>query len=358
MEAGTQLAECEFFGEDHPIRITGTSATFGPTTQLLAVLAPFRRMWMQNEVSNFNLAAIIVERNSSNQLRKLMAIQQRDFFNKHKLLKTEKTGLSYTDVIDLWLYTQFAHCQTKRTKRQRFIREDFDRWVSKVGKAQLEYDFRSAIKLLGMHFLIFYQDAALPELIEWKNERNIVIPFEAKNAFSSDSTEVCDDGGVIQRRSHGLLATEPPSYRLVRLLERQRFYITRSLFDVVFDLRCPNPTIQRYERVCDAIQSNETSQELLAHMGYAEDIGCSDAAFSQHAFYDFASEQKGSIKIFPNKCIGFGDDGAAIIGREYTKLRDELFNGKNSSTFSDVTERLKEELALRQTLKEIKKVNL
>ena len=151
VDAGSQLSKSEFFGDDDRSVISTHFAQFGPASRLEALLAPFRRMWMNDETANFNRVAKIIEHHSVSRERRGIAQQQRQLFNHNKRIGQDKSGLSPADIVDLWLYTQYAHLQTN-TAHGRFVRGDFDEWVRKVGQAQLEFEFRNAVRLLGLIF--------------------------------------------------------------------------------------------------------------------------------------------------------------------------------------------------------------
>ena len=307
---------------------------------------------MQNEISNFYLAVLAIERNSLDARRKSEAIGQRHYFTINKDHVAGKTGLSNTDIVDLWLYTQFAHIQTKRTKKHRFIREDFDKYEAQVGKTELEFEFRNAIKLLGTHFLILYYESALPELIDWEQNRGIVLPFNPKNAFGSDGTDVYDSGVTIKRASHLLLQTEQPAYKLVRLLERQNFQSLKFFLSNILELRYADTNIEPYTAACDQITGHRDLPHLLVSLGYQEGFGDSGSAYSSQTFFDQVSYQRGSVHVYPCKRIEFVGDAKQILQRSYNDLRQEMESGKSSSTFLDVHKRLDKEIATRRTLKE------
>ena len=346
VEAGDQLSKSEFFGEDDRSVISEHFAQFGPASRLEALLAPFRRMWMNDENANFNRVAKIIEYHSVSRKRQGIAQQQRELFNHNKGTGQDKSGLSPADVIDLWLYTQYAHCQTNRS-HGRFVREDFERQAKKLGKTQLEFEFRNAVRLLGTHFLILYYEAAVPELDEWVTQRGIKLPFETKNAFGSDRTEANDDGVIVQRGPHRLLEKEQLPQKLIRLLERHNFQLLKSLFGNILDLSYASESIELYAKASEQIAAHNSVERLLAALAYTEGTSDQQSAHSQYGFLDPVTHQKCFIKVYPNKLIEFGPDAKCVVERLYSDLRIELLSEKSTSTFLDVQRRLDEEIAAR-----------
>jgi len=93
---------------------------------------------MENENANFCCVTKIVEKYSSNKQRCFCAQLQRALYNSHSRAMTEQDEVTNKDIIDLWLYTQLARCQTD-PKKGWFTRQDFDNFVQRMGRPYLEY---------------------------------------------------------------------------------------------------------------------------------------------------------------------------------------------------------------------------
>ena|GEM_PF-5621265 len=251
---------------------------------------------MEEENANFNRAAKIVEKYSLNEERRFCAQLQKALYNSHRRALTEQGELTNKDIIDLWIYTQFAHCQTDR-KKGRFTRQDFDKFVQRGGRPYLEYLFRQAVKLLGAHFLFLYYDAALPELEEWIAVRKISLPFKANNAFGTDSNEVSEDGVVINRAPYTFLSSEIPGQKLARLLERDKFHILRFELEKMLGLGSNIAALDRYQAAYERIEAHDSFTALFKSLGYSEGKGDPFTACAHQSFVAIPSLKPAATHI-------------------------------------------------------------
>lgn len=349
LDAGDHLSQSEFFGDDDHCSYGSDGGTFGPSETFQAVLGSFRRTWMKTEEANFDAVANIVEKHSLSPERRGIAQEQRMLFNQQKELKAEGTSLTYAQLVNLWLYTQYAHCQTKRNGK-RFIRQDFDKLSKLHGREYLEFHVRWAIKLLGAHVLVLYHYAALQEYDDWITVRGITPPFEATNAFASGAKEVSDNGQKIHRVAHPLLGKEPPAHKLARLLERDPFRPLKGILQRLFNLEYSEESETAYTNAVDSILANPTITDLVRAVGYIEVSETPALQYcSRHFFSDTGFSQKGTVEMFFSRQIVFHDDAKEILERLYAEIRSLLLSQKAKSTFLDVQKRLEKEIAERNT---------
>ena len=345
IDAGEQLSQSEFFGEDNYCKISSDgSAQFGPSSVLRAALAPFRRMWMEQENANFNCVAKIIESTSQDHNRGGMAFQQREFYNKHRLLMDDKINRTQKEIVDLWLNTQFAHCQTS-TKKGYVTRFDFDVVVKQVGQNYFEYAFRNAVRLLGTHMLILYCEAARPEFDHLVNSGAIQPPFVPSNAFGSDYSELLASGGKTLRSPHMLLEREFPAQKLVRLLERNQFSNLKFVLGHLLDLNdCTNPE-RSYTKAYECIVGSCDINTLCKAMDYGEKSFDINSSHSRCNFTDTVTFQRGTVHLCSQRrLIRFEDSAKELLELQYQEVRNELLADTRKSTFLDLQRRLQRDL--------------
>jgi hypothetical protein len=305
-------------------------------------LAPFRRIWIEEENANFCRAAKIVAKHSSNKQRCFCAQLQRALYNSHRRAMTQQGELTNKDIIDLWLYTQLAHCQTNR-KKGRFTRQDFDNFVQRMGRPYLEYLFRKAVKLLGAHFLILYYDAALPEFEEWITVRGVSLPFKAKNAFGTDENEVSEDGVVIDRAPYKFISNEIPGQKLARLLERDKFHILRFELKTMLGLGWDVAALNRYQAAYERIQTHDSFTAFFTSLGYSEGRGDPSTACAHQSFTAMPSLKAAVTHIYRDKHIEFKGAAREVLEQLYVEFRATLLNDQSDSTFAHLLNSLSSE---------------
>jgi hypothetical protein len=288
---------------------------------------------MEKENANFCCAAKIVEKYSSNEQRRFCAQLQRALYNSHRRAMTEQRELTNKDIIDLWIYTQLAHCQTD-PKKGRFTRQDFDNFVQRMGRPYLEYLFRKAVKPLGAHFLILYYDAALPELEEWIAVRGISLPFKAKNAFGTDENEVSEDGVVIDRAPYRSIPNEIPGQKLARLLERHKFDELGFELKMMLGLGSDAAALDRYQAAYERIQAHDSFTAFFTSLGYSEGKADPATACAHHSFTAVPSLRAAATHIYRDKHIEFQGAARELLEQLYTEFRATLLNDANDSTFA------------------------
>ena len=345
IDAGGQLSRSEYFGEDNFCRISSDgSAEFGPATQLVASLVPFRRMWMEQEVANFNCVAKIIENTSLDPIRRGMAKQQRELYNAYRNLLDDRIKRTQKEIVDFWINTQHAHCQIDK-KRGYVTRPEFDAIAKQVGGNYFEYAFRNAVRLLGMHMLVLYFEAVRPEFDDLINGGSITPPFTPENAFGSDYSEQSVGGERISRTSHVLLETEWPPLKLVRILQRNEYQNLRFILRHLLDLDDSNESAQSYAKAYDLVSKYKHFDSLCAAVGYTEKEVDLNMQYSTCNFTDTVTLQKGTVRIHSiDRIISFGDCAKELLALRYCDLRTALFTEPRQSTFSQLQQRLQRDL--------------
>jgi hypothetical protein len=288
---------------------------------------------MENENANFSCAARIIQRYSSNKQRLFCARIQRELYNSHRRAMTQQGELTNKDIIDLWLYTQLAHCQTDR-KKGRFTRQDFDNFVQRLGRPYLEYLFRKAVKLLGAHFLILYYDAALPELEEWIAVRGVSPPFKVKNAFGTDENEVSEDGVLIDRSPYVFIPNEIPGQKLARLLERDKFDKLSFQLKTMLGLGSDVAAVDRYQAAYERIKTHDSFTAFFTSLGYSEGKSDRSTACAHQSFTVLPSLEAAATHIYRDKHIEFEGAAREVLEQLYNEFRATLLNDANDSTFA------------------------
>jgi hypothetical protein len=232
----------------------------------------FRRIWMQEEPSNFYNVVKILKRRVPHWEPILEDRRARYFRARSEFFALPADpALSPETTIDVWLNTRLAHVKTKPSGK-RFTREDFDTWSKKLGEAKFEFLFHCAlfdIAIAMVNVQPFAEDL-MNNL--WKQQgRAPSFPFDRRQA-SGD--EVLSDGAVISRSTPGRRKPETLIEKFDRIRNRNAFKFVNYLFEALE---------AEPEQLLKGIQAAESFEAFAGFIGYVVE-SVSVEEFSRGAF--------------------------------------------------------------------------
>lgn len=334
IEAAEQLAESAFFGEDdkcvlrcegEPDNFRVTGATFGSPIVRKSVLAPFRRIWMNDEDSNFHTVCGVIQKYGTNEPRVACAAGQRALFN-HNMQHSAIRGDAITNkgLIELWLYTQFAHGGKPDE------RKCLDALISKYGKSVVEFGFRHGLKTAGAHFLILLRECVLPEFRVWREQLGIQPAFVTMDAFGRDGRTELGNEVILRSRGGALADNETIEQTFSRLIERDRFSALKTELFRMFNLdscsRVKGDQWMRISGACAAIEKFTTLVDLISSKGFI--IAPSDyiarRETAHHEFLDKQGSRRGQVQWFEPDAVMFTDAALDLLQELYAEFRTAL----------------------------------
>jgi hypothetical protein len=331
-EAAEQLQRSPFFGEDdvcvlqgkgEPPEFTVTGAKFGSAETLKSTLAPFRRIWMQEEDSNFARVCQIIQRFGTNEDRVATAAWQKAMFH----FNVQRSGISGDEIsaralIDLWIYTQFAHGGTAEQRRS------FDSLIRKFGHPVVEFSFRNALKSAGMHFINLLTGCVSSELAAWRHDFGLEPNCATSSAFGVDGRTALGDQIIVRSPSGSLLPSETTEQRFARLIERRRFAPLKNELFRAFRVETreePDETqIQSIRRLCSVVSQKTTFVSVLH--GEGVDV-CGEALpenefNASHSFVDDRCKRRGVAQWRGRKSVVFKEHALEILEEVYASFRN------------------------------------
>lgn len=246
IEAAEELQQEPFFGPDEKRTLGNDGKQYycalGDRFHFRSALVSFRRIWLNEEASNFYKICNIINKYCREELCvKFWMPTIRDQHQRTEAARTMDTNsLRKKDIVDLWLNAVFAHNNIAQKSRQpkRLDRMDFERYARDSGYAFFEYSFRVAVWEFGLCYLNLLRCIAGPILNHWKEKHGMAPSFEIGAPFGGGMEEITKDGVKITRKaSTQYWNPETPEQKLQRLLVRQQF--TR-LGDILRLMQVPN----------------------------------------------------------------------------------------------------------------------
>ena len=193
-----------------------------------AMLIPFRRIWMEDEASNFNKVANTI-RHHAPDLRGIVTWAVHEYKKAATAFDwplVDDPGIPPKDIIDLWLNTKLIHTG-QSGRKGRFTRTDFDRAAARIGEVQFEYLFLVSVFQVGLCFINLHQFAQ-ERLKGWMSSGQV-----PSFAFSEDPDSTAIGGIPVTRSTPGVTPdTDSPAARLSRLRRRTAFSGMNQLFSL------------------------------------------------------------------------------------------------------------------------------
>ena len=210
-----------FFSKDEKMSLSGGTEEkefyMGDRAHFRSALISFRRLWMNDEPSNYKRVAKIVDRYRPRTKDQYITHIDR-FLNKDGLL-FGPPEMSSTDLLELWINCVFAH--GGQSSKRRLQRKDFDEAVRKSGVGILEWNFRSIVSFAGKEMIKMGFQYIQPFLSEVSSQTGKQESFVRSSPFGRSTQEVTDDNDVLYRKaSTKFYSDESAEHRLLRVLKR------------------------------------------------------------------------------------------------------------------------------------------
>ena len=251
IEAAEEFQHEPFCGPDEPLTLGHDGENyfykFGDRFHFRSALVSFRRIWLNDEASNFKRILNIICKFENEELCVQMWVPM--IRQQHQQVENTpvdpQSDLKNKELVDLWLNAVFAHnnIAQKRQNPKRMDRIDFERYSKELTHAHFEYSFRMAVRQFGLCYRNLLNCVAKRILILWKEKHGLTPSFQIGLPFGRGVKEVASDGATITRKaSTQYWNPESPKQKLERLLLRHEFQqfgnILRqiekdNLFDVV-----------------------------------------------------------------------------------------------------------------------------
>jgi hypothetical protein len=259
IEAAEELEHEPFFGPDNQGSLISQNgqlvANFGDRFHFRSALITFRRIWMNDEASNFGSICNLIQRYERNALMVEIA---RDQFKMHTSMKWGGLPINAGAVVDLWLNGVFAHVSLK--SKQWRNRIDFEKLLKSYGHVSLEFICRNTVSAVGVAFLNLLK-AARFTLKRWEQDYGLKPEFEIGAPFGRAQVEVSADGHLMIRQpSTEHFPNETPDQRFNRILSRSQFEKLNSILRNASDEGAP---------VREIVMSSDSYEDLLAKLGNA-----------------------------------------------------------------------------------------
>jgi hypothetical protein len=240
VEAATELQKEPFFHRDEKrgLQFGGEgnfSFYFGDRFHFRSALVTFRRIWMNDESSNFNHCCNILWRYLPNPQNPLLqswretvkqTVSAKAF---QPPIPVKDENLTVTQLIDLWLNAVFAHVSIEK---EMDTRHKFDGYLKKYGQAFLEYPFRTAVFQLGLAYMNMARHNATPFLRYWEEQGTLMPSFTIGAPFGDKMHEVTPEGHVVVRKGSSRFYNEETVEQLFeRVISRHEHSSIKSVLD-------------------------------------------------------------------------------------------------------------------------------
>jgi hypothetical protein len=234
-----------------------------------SALTTFRRIWMDEEASNFFKTCLLIERFEGTHF---LVETARGQFKQARSQEFGSMPISAERVVNLWLYGVFSHADLKGQNS----RIEFERAASTYGAAWLEMVFRTTVQSIGWTAVPNLLKVARPTLMRWDKDYGVSPEFKIGTPFGKEVEEVDDHGWkIVRMASTEHLGKETDGQRLRRILARDEF---RSLWGAI------NLVGPVEDLLLQAFDSNQTLSGVLETLGarlVKKDSVNLDAAYSR-----------------------------------------------------------------------------
>ena len=239
IEAAEEMQQEPFFGPDEKLTLGHNGknyyCNFGDRFHFRSALVSFRRIWLNDEASNFYRILNIIDKYEHDDLKVTMWLpmirQQHQQTEKHPV--AQNSNFTSKQLVDLWLNTVFAHSNLVQKRRNpKFLdRIDFDRYAKDLDYAFFEYSFRMAVRRFGLCYRNLLKCVARPLLELWNDKHGLTPSFKIGAPFGYAMEETTNDGVKITRKaSSQYWNPETPEQKLHRILSRHEFKMLGSIF--------------------------------------------------------------------------------------------------------------------------------
>ena len=223
-----------FYSKDEKMSLSGGNEEkefyMGDRAHFRSALISFRRLWMNDEPSNYNRVAKIVDKYRP-KTKNFYLQQIDDRLNKDGLM-FGPPNMTSKDLLELWINCVFAHGGQSRNKRLQ--RKHFDEAVEKHGIGILEWNFRSIVRFAGMGMIKMGFQYIQPFLSEVYGVTGKQESFIRSSPFGRSIQEITDENDVLYRRaSTKFYSDESAENRLQRVLKRDEHHNVSGVIEKI-----------------------------------------------------------------------------------------------------------------------------
>jgi hypothetical protein len=323
IEAATHLKQQNLFNEDEPHTVLKTQGSnppvleTGSSSHLEAAIIPFRKIWMQEEPSNFYKIYNILYKSSASDFAKNYIEHIR---SKHQNLENSQinpfeswTNLKGHDIIKLYLYNKVSHSGADKSRR--FTRKDFENHQITIGKERFEFLFHTTFVSFSCCYFNLLQ-IAKRELVRYEKEFNLKPSFAISLPFGYDG-EITDS---IQRASSLIPVDETPEQKVRRILRRSCFNNLRSILTY----------LKIYDAEIYKLVSNVSSaQEFIDKLGYSVKQVDTDKIPKKLpwfcGFLDISTDKRGFFAGMENQTLFSAESGMELLNQKLLEFKKALF---------------------------------
>jgi hypothetical protein len=323
IEAATHLKQQNLFNEDEPHTVLKTQGSnppvleTGPSSHLEAAIIPFRKIWMQEEPSNFYKICNILYKYSASDAEKNYIGHIR---SEHQNLKNNQikffespTNPKGHEIIELYLYSKVSHSGADKSRR--FTRKDFEKYQITIGKEHFEFLFYGAFVNFSCCYFNLLQ-IAKRELVRYEKNFNLKPSFAISLPFGYDG-EVTDS---IQRASSLIPVDETPEQKVRRILRRSCFNNLRSILTY----------LKIYDAEIYKIVANVSSaQEFIDKLGYSvKQVDIHEIPKKSHwfcSFIDISTDKRGFLAGMENQTLFSVEYGMELLNQKLLEFKKALF---------------------------------
>lgn len=318
LEIAEDMSFEPFYSKDEKISLSGGNEEkefyMGDRAHFRSALISFRRLWMNDEPSNYRKVAKIVDKYKPK--TKTFFLQQiDDRLNKDGLM-LGPPDMTSKDLTELWINCVFAHGGQSQTKRLQ--RKHFDKAVEEHGIGILEWNFRNIVRFAGMNMIKMGFEYVQPFLREVQNKTGIRETFTRSSPFGRSIQEITSTNDVIYRKaSSKFYSDESAEHRLARVLKRGEHHQMSGLIE--------NISVSTNEKLMALMRCNDL-KAFLMELGGDVEIHPAGTKLMQ------VLERKFSM-------------GSAVLGDQYVidRYRKLHATDNNHQFFLDAYLRLKED---------------
>jgi hemin uptake protein HemP len=266
IEAAEELQQEPFFGPDEKLTLGHNGKNyyynFGDRFHFRSALVSFRRIWLNDEASNFRRISNIIckfEGDESSALLWLPMIRE-EHERIEKVRISPSNNLKNKELVDLWLNAVFAHNNIvqKRKNPKHLDRIDFERFANELGYAEFEYSFRMAVRQFGLCYRNLLKCVAKPTLFKWSAKYDLNPSFKIGAPFGRGMEETTKDGAKVTRKaSTQYWNPETSEQKLNRLLSR---YELGQFGQILNRLNVPN--------LIEVIHRAKSYEEVIRDCGF------------------------------------------------------------------------------------------
>jgi hypothetical protein len=339
VEAVRELKNEPFFHPDEKISFHTQgdkifSFSLGDRFHFRSALVTFRRIWMNDEPSNFNRCCNVIwlhQLEGHKQLLESCRAEVKRITNSPAfafLPFVQNTDITVGTLINLWLNAVFAHVAVEKIGD---TRHQFEACLKRYGQAPMEFAFRLAVRNLGLQYINMSNLAAEQFLKQCEADANLRPSFEIGSPFGIKLKEVTPDGHTMIRKSSSKFFNEEPFEKMVeRILSREHYSNLRFLADHLGFSSSEKAKAVAFLNTVENIVSKAGKQISLEDFTLdkttverfsVERIGPS--AFS--TLFDFNTGRKSGIRI-DDSAVYTSQLGIDLLNENFKRFRAEIQN--------------------------------